>query len=75
MARPPGVIHQIGHSFTDVGDRVLIQVRIRLFAALENTPVYRIAVGFLNKPLDEVLAPLGLRSAPPETGSPANSSV
>jgi hypothetical protein len=65
MARPPGVIHQIGHSFTDVGDRVLIQVRIRLFAALENTPVYRIAVGFLNKSLDEVLAPLGLRSAPP----------
>jgi hypothetical protein len=67
MARPPGVIHQIGYAFRELGDRVLIEVRIRLFANLENTPVYRIAVGFLTKPLDDVLAPLGMRSAPPNS--------
>jgi hypothetical protein len=65
MAVPAGVTRQIGHAFRDVGDRIMIAVRIRLFAELENTPVYWIAVGFLTKPLDEVLAPLGMRSLPP----------
>jgi hypothetical protein len=65
MAVPAGVIHQIGHSFREVGDRIMIAARIRLFAELENTPVYWIAVGFLTKPLDDVLAPLGMRSVPP----------
>jgi hypothetical protein len=64
MEVPPGVMHQIGHAFRDFGDKVMIAVRIRLFAALENTPVYWITVGSLTKPLDEVLAPLGLRSVP-----------
>jgi hypothetical protein len=65
MAKPSGVLHQIGHAFADWGARVLVQVRIRLFAEHQYTPIYRVLVGFLTKPLDEVLAPLGLRSVPP----------
>jgi HNH endonuclease len=59
MVRPSGVIHQVGMGFSNLGDKILLEVRIRLFAAYENTPVYRVVTGVLTKPLDAVLAPLG----------------
>jgi hypothetical protein len=64
MARE-NVLHQIGHSFlqhnatADHGEFVRVDVRLRLFARYERTPVYRIITGVLKKPIDEVLAPLG----------------
>lgn len=67
MVRPSNLIHQIGLAFNQGNaGKVLVECRIRLFAALDHTPVYRIAVGFLTKPIDEVLAPLGLRSEKPD---------
>jgi hypothetical protein len=65
MRRHQNLLHQVGVAFIEVGNRVRIDVRLRLFAAYDNTPVYRIIVGLLTKPLDEFLAPLGLRSIPP----------
>jgi HNH endonuclease len=65
------VLHQIGVSFVEHdatdqhGKFVRVDVRLRLFARYEKTPVYRIIVGVLTKPIDEVLAPHGQRSVPP----------
>ena len=64
------VLHQIGHQFlehpaTEQQDKFTrIDVRLRLFARYEKTPVYRIIVGVLTKPIEEVLAPLGHRVKP-----------
>ena len=69
MARE-NVLHQVGVSFlehaaTEQHEKfVRIDVRLRLFARYERTPVYRIIAGVLTKPIDEVLAPLGQRAAP-----------
>jgi hypothetical protein len=63
MRRYPGLLHQIGHAFVEANDRVRVDVRLRLFAEYDNTPVYRIIVGLLTKPLDDVLASRGLRQA------------
>jgi hypothetical protein len=65
------VLHQIGVSFvehdaTDQHEKIVrVDVRLRLFARYEKTPVYRIIVGVLTKPIDEVLGPHGQRSVPP----------
>jgi hypothetical protein len=64
MARHEKLLHQIGGAFVQHDQWVRMDVRLRLFAAYENTPVYRIIVGVLTKPIDEVLTPLGLRVAP-----------
>ena len=56
---------QVGLAFVDQADRVRVDVRIRLFAAYANTPVYRVLAAYLTKPLDENLAPRGLRSVSP----------
>jgi hypothetical protein len=65
MARRADLIHQVGLAFVDQADRVRVDVRIRLFAAYANTPVYRVLAAYLTKPLDENLAPRGLRSVSP----------
>ena len=66
MPRVPNLLHQVGAAFSDQPDgRVIVNVRIRLFAELQYTPVYRVVAGFLTKPLDNVLAPLGLQAMPP----------
>lgn len=65
MARPPGLLHQVGMGFENWGGQVVINVRIRLFAEYERTPVYHVLAGILTKPLADVLAPLGLRPLPP----------
>ena len=67
MRRHANLLHQVGMGFVDVGNRVRVDVRLRLFAAYENTPVYRIIVGLLTKPLDVILAPLGQRSVRPNS--------
>ena len=64
MARSSNLLHQVGLAFAEDREKVRIDARIRLFAALDNTPVYRVLVGYLNKPLDDVLAPRGMRSLP-----------
>jgi hypothetical protein len=66
MAKPSGILHQVGLAFREWRDgRIIIETRIRLFAEYENTPIYRVMTGFLSKSLDEVLAPIGLRPVPP----------
>jgi hypothetical protein len=68
MHRTPNLLHQVGAGFMEMADgRVMINARIRLFAEHEHTPIYRIVVGFLSKPLDDVLAVAGLQSVPPRS--------
>ena len=64
MARPVGLLHQIGQAFVEEKGRVRIDVRLRLFADHENTPVYRVIAGYLTKPIDDVLARRGWQSRP-----------
>jgi hypothetical protein len=68
MARPPNLLHQVGSCFVRDGDYVRIDVRIRLFALYDNTPVYRVIAGVLTKPIEDVLRPRGLRAIPPNDG-------
>jgi hypothetical protein len=61
MARRQGLLHQVGMAFRHLEGRDYICMRLRLFADLDNTPIYQIIVGPLTKPIDDVLAPLGQR--------------
>lgn len=65
MRRHEHLLHQIGAAFVEDRGRIRVDVRLRLFAAHDRSPVYRIIVGVLKKPIDDILAPLGLRSVPP----------
>jgi hypothetical protein len=65
MEKDDRTLHQIGVGFVQHNEFVRVDVRLRLFAAYEKSPVYRIIAGVLTKPIDEVLAPHGLRSGPP----------
>jgi hypothetical protein len=65
VKRPDNLLHQAGLAFIEVGNRVRVEARIRLFAGTERTPAYRVLVGYLTKPLDDILAPIGLQSVPP----------
>lgn len=65
MARPPDILHQIGMVFAPWGQGTQVQVRLRLFASQAQTPIYRILAGELTKPLNHVLARLGLKAVPP----------
>jgi hypothetical protein len=67
MIRNDKLLHQLGGSFIQHDEWVRIDVRLRLFAQYEQTPVYRIIAGVLKKPIDEVLAPLGMKAAPPKS--------
>lgn len=66
MKRDPNIAHQIGHAFVEYGAQIRIDVRLRLFASYDRTPVYRIAVGFLTTPIEELPAPRGLHVAHPK---------
>ena len=70
MARE-NVLHQIGVKFVEykwtnrLEKFISVDVRLRLFARYERTPVYRIIAGVLTRPIDDVLARLGRRVVPP----------
>jgi hypothetical protein len=59
------LLHQVGVAFQEWESRVLINVRIRLFASYDRTPIYRVLAGILTIPLRDALAPLGLEPIPP----------
>lgn len=65
MARHDHLLHQIGVGFMKDRNWTRIDVRLRLFASHDQTPVYRIVVGVLTKPINDVLAPLGQRAIDP----------
>jgi hypothetical protein len=58
--RLPGLLHQVGVAVVQYPDRALLEVRIRLFAEHENTPVYRVIAGRLIKDVPSLPAPLSV---------------
>lgn len=66
---------QIGMAFSQWGEKTLVNTRLRLFPSHPQIPIYHVAVGTLTKPIDEVLAPLGLQSVPPRSGGGGTSHI
>jgi hypothetical protein len=56
---------QIGMAFCRWGNQDLVNVRLRLFPSHPLIPIYHVVVGTLTKPIDEILARLGLQTAGP----------